>query len=161
MLDVLIEGLDVDQDVFDTDRRNVKYEEIGNDSYYSFSKTIMQQQIDVHFEIYDQQRCYVAFTVNDSYVKEKKSDYDVMLALRVMSYVVSCMKSVKDIHNTIEQFEFTADKQHEIQYDKLLPRLSRKLGFEYTKEPWTYQRTLRDKVEKTVKLTAFYTIKVD
>ncbi len=158
IVDLLIEGLNINQDVFDDDIKNINYKQEDKTIFYDFSKTFNDSKLKVHFEIYDQVYCYVGFTVNGLYVKEKKAKYDLRLALQVMGYVISCMRSIQNMYPTIELFEFAADEPHEAQYDKLLPRLSSKLGFTYTKTPYTAKPTIRDKIEKNVKMSACYEI---
>lgn len=156
--DLLMEGLNINQDVFDDDRKNIKYEENGNNSSYRFTKQIFGKTLEVHLDIYDQKFCHVGFTINGSHVKERKAKYDIRLALQVLSYVVSCMRSIQNIHHTIEIFEFAADAEHEAQYDKLLPRLSSKLDFEYEKYPWDQALSTRERFKKVVEVTAIYEI---
>lgn len=159
MVEVLLEGIDVNQDVFDDDRKNIDYKEDQYSKSYQFRRQIMDKRVEVFLEIATyEKRCYVHFKVNGYYVKKKSSNYDVLLALKVMGYVVSCMRSIKNIHDDISVFEFTADKEHEQQYDKLLPRLSNKLGFTYEKFAWNSNRTMQDKIQKNVILSASYEI---
>lgn len=115
--DLLMEGLNINQDVFDDDRKNIKYEENGNNSSYRFTKQIFGKTLEVHLDIHDQKFCHVGFTVNGSYVKERKA-----------------------------------------KYDKLLPRLSSKLDFEYEKYPWDQALSTRERFKKVVEVTAIYEI---